>query len=128
MTKTGVVVVFFFVWIFFFFFFFLFFVITINMFYCCHKGSFIYEQMSTLRRGGVYITVNKNKKWGAFSKRVSIKLVYASKSYVKLYQGQAVFCFLDQETLHLLLSTGCFQERIRECFYKLIAFFTIVLK
>ena len=26
-------------------------------------------------------------------------------------------CFLEQETLHSLLSTGWFQERIQECFY-----------
>jgi hypothetical protein len=37
-------------------------------------------------------------------------------------------CFLEQETLHSLLSTGWFQERIRECFNKLIAFNTIELK
>ena len=36
--------------------------------------------------------------------------------------------FLEQETLHRSLSTGWFQERIRECFYKLKAFFTIKLK
>ena len=33
--------------------------------------------------------------------------------------------FLEQETLHWMLSTGWFQERIRECFYKLIIFYTI---
>ena len=31
-------------------------------------------------------------------------------------------CFLEQESLHLLLSTGWFQERIRECFCKLKEF------
>ena len=35
--------------------------------------------------------------------------------------------FLEQETLHRLFSTGWFKERIRECFYKLKAFFTFEL-
>jgi hypothetical protein len=34
-------------------------------------------------------------------------------------------CFLEQETLHSLNSTGWFQERIRKCVYKLIASYTI---
>jgi hypothetical protein len=37
-------------------------------------------------------------------------------------------CFFEQETLHLLLSTGWFQERIREGFNKLIVSNTIKLK
>jgi hypothetical protein len=36
-------------------------------------------------------------------------------------------CFLEQETLHSLLSTGWFKERIRKCVYKLIASYTIEL-
>jgi hypothetical protein len=37
-------------------------------------------------------------------------------------------CFLEKETLHLLLSTGWFQERIQKCVYKQIASYTIDLK
>ena len=37
-------------------------------------------------------------------------------------------CFLEQEILHSLLSTGWIQEQIRECFYKLTASYTIELK
>jgi hypothetical protein len=37
-------------------------------------------------------------------------------------------CFLEQETLHTLLGTGWFQERLRQCVYKLIASYTIELK
>ena len=41
-------------------------------------------------------------------------------------KGQAVVSL--SKKLHWLLSTGWFQEWIRECFYKLKAFFTIELK
>jgi hypothetical protein len=37
-------------------------------------------------------------------------------------------CFLKKETLHSLLNTGWFQERIQECVYKLIASHTIKVK
>ena len=36
--------------------------------------------------------------------------------------GSANHCYLEQKTLHSLLSTGWFREQIRECFYKLTAF------
>jgi hypothetical protein len=38
--------------------------------------------------------------------------------------SRARSCFLEQETVHLSLSTGWFQERIRECFNKLTASIT----
>ena len=37
-------------------------------------------------------------------------------------------CFLEQFTSHLFLSTGWFQERNRECIYKIIAAYTIEQK
>ena len=43
-------------------------------------------------------------------------------------QSGASRCFLEQETLHNLLSTVWFKELIQKCFYKLRAFYTIELK
>jgi hypothetical protein len=40
----------------------------------------------------------------------------------------ASHCFIEQEVLHLLISTGHFQERIRNCVYKLVSSFKINLK
>ena len=72
-------------------------------------------------------------------KEKSSSEIILTKSHVRLViQGSlatwiqtksgASHCFLEQEILHLLLSTGWFQERIQECFYMLKAFFTIELK
>ena len=51
----------------------------------------------------------------------------ASREWVQTQSG-AIWCFLEHETILSLLSTGWFQERIQECFYKITAFYTIELK
>ena len=43
-------------------------------------------------------------------------------------QSGASHCFLEQETLLSLVSTGWFKEWIWECAYKLVASYTIKLK
>jgi hypothetical protein len=72
-----------------------------------------------------FVASQTMRKW--INKYSKLVISWSLAAWVQTPSG-ASRCFLEEETLHSLLSTGWFQKRIRKCVYKLIASYTIELK